>query len=405
MLDFKDCFRTTLGPSTLGVVRMVKSATYLDHNASTKLLPESRSAIVAALDVVGNPSSVHGSGRALTALIETARDQVAKAAGATRKQVVFTGSATEAITQAIVAGAQTLGINEIIVGAGEHAAVLKAVEATGLAVTKVALDADGCVDVAEVKAALEAATAAKHVALICVQAVNNETGVVQLLGKIEALSGPTPHFLFIDAVQAFGKLELDFSTRSADMMAISAHKIGGPRGVGALLLKAHCDKVRLIPGGGQEQGRRGGTEPVALIAGFGAAAEAVSNHYDGDKIAVLNKLIEDGLAKIDPNVVIFGADNTRAGNVSNFALPGVIAPVMMMGLDLEGVAVSSGSACSSGKVGRSHVLVAMGVDPKLADCALRVSVGWSSTKDDVETFLDVLKRVVARHREKQGQAA
>lgn len=384
---------------------MVKLLTYLDHCASTKLLPESRATIIETLDIVGNPSSVHGAGRALTTIIETARDRIAKASGATRKQVIFTGSATEAITQAIVAGARTLSVSEIIFGAGEHMAVIKAVEASGLETTSIALNGDGLIDLEALEAAVDHATAAGRLALVCVQAVNNETGVVQPLAAVEALTGPTSHFLFVDAVQAFGKLDLDFAASSTDMMAISAHKIGGPRGVGALLVKAHCDIVKLIPGGGQEQGRRGGTEAVALIAGFGAAAEAVSSHYDGAAIAKLTDRIETGLAKLAPNLVIFGAQSARSGNVVNFAMPGIIAPVMMMGLDLEGVAVSSGSACSSGKVGRSHVLGAMNVAPELADCALRVSLGWNSTKQDVDRFLNALEKVLLQHSKKRGHAA
>lgn len=377
---------------------MTQSGVYLDHNASTVLLAESRTAIGVALDLTGNPSSVHGAGRALKALVEKARDQIVKAAVSERAHVVFTGSATESITQAIVGGAKALGFDEIIVSAGEHAAVLKAAEMTGLPVTHVGLSADGVIDVSALADAVNAAGKSGRVALVGVHAVNNETGVVQPVGEIEALVGPTPHFLFVDAVQAFGKLPLDFAARATDMMAISAHKIGGPAGVGALLMKAHCDAVRLIPGGGQEQGRRGGTEPVALIAGFGAAAEKFPMAYDADAVLVLVNELEAGLKQFDADIEVFGAGATRIGNVVNFAVPGMKASVAMMGLDLEGIAVSSGSACSSGKVGRSHVLEAMGVAPALADCALRVSLGWSSTHADVDAFLAAFEKVLGQHR-------
>ncbi len=384
---------------------MTHSDVYLDHNASTQLLDPARAAIVGGLDSTGNPSSVHGAGRRLRTLVEKARDQVAKAAGAERKHVVFTGSATEALTQAIAGGARALGFDAIIVSAGEHAATLKAAEMTGLPVSQTALTPDGRIDFAALEAAVAAASAAGQVALVAVHAVNNETGVIQPVGEIEVLVGPTPHFLLVDAVQAFGKLELDFAVRAADMMAISAHKIGGPAGVGALLVKPHCDVARLIPGGGQEQNRRGGTESAALIAGFGAAAEIFPSAYDANAIAGLTDALTRGVQSLAPEVVVFGANVDRMGNVVNFAMPGVKASVAMMGLDLEGVAVSSGSACSSGKVGRSHVLQAMDVDPDLADCALRVSLGWPSTQDDVDRFLKAFEKVLGQHRKSSGRAA
>ncbi|HWA19663.1 MAG TPA: aminotransferase class V-fold PLP-dependent enzyme, partial [Devosia sp.] len=209
---------------------MKPSAVYLDHNASAPLLPEAREAVVAALELTGNPSSVHGHGRALRALVDAARAKIAKAAGATREQVVFTGSATEAITQAIVGGAKALGIGRIVVSAGCHTAALKAAEATGLPVTVVDLDADGLIRVDEVGAAMREADAAGRKLLVAVHWVNNETGVIQPIGKIEALVGASPHYLFVDAVQAFGKMDLEFAAHAPDMMAISGHKIGAPAG-------------------------------------------------------------------------------------------------------------------------------------------------------------------------------
>jgi cysteine desulfurase len=189
------------------------------------------------------------------------------------------------------------------------------------------------------------------------------------------------------------------------MMAVSAHKIGGPAGVGALLVKAHADGVRLIPGGGQEQGRRGGTEPAALIAGFGAAAEAFNRRYDAARIAVLAQRVETDLLTMAPEAVVFGTGADRAGNVVNFAVPGLTNAAAMMGLDLMGMSVSSGSACSSGKVGASDVLKAMGVPAALAACALRVSLGWNSTDEDVDAFLAGFGEVLERHRGRRGKAA
>ena len=384
---------------------MTRPAIYLDHNASAPLLPEAREALLAALDLTGNPSSVHSHGRALRALVDAARGKVAHAAGAERDQVVFTGSATEAITQAIVGGATAFGVDAIVTSAGDHAAVFRAAESTGLPVKKVGLDADGLIKVEEIAAALKSADSVGMKLLVAVHLVNNETGVIQPVDRIEVLVGPSPHYLFVDAVQAFGKFGLEFASRAPDMVAVSGHKIGAPAGIGALLMKGHADQVRLIPGGGQETGRRGGTEAAALIAAFGAAAEAFPPRFYDANVSELVRIAEDGMRLIAPDLVIFGEKTDRIGNVSNFAVPRLKNSVAMMGLDLAGLTVSSGSACSSGKVGPSHVLAAMGVAPELSECAMRVSFGWNSTVDDVEAYLKGFGEVVGRHRARHGVAA
>lgn len=384
---------------------MTRPAIYLDHNASAPLLPEAREALLAALELTGNPSSVHGHGRALRNLVETARAGVAKLAGAEREQVVFTSSATEAITQAIVAGARAFNVDAIVVSAGDHAAVLKAAEATRRPVKTVGLDADGLIKVDEVAAAIRAADSVGMKLLVCVHLVNNETGVVQPLDRIEVLVGPSPHYLFVDAVQAFGKIDLEFSSCATDMVAVSGHKIGAPAGIGALLMKGHADQVRLIPGGGQETGRRGGTESAALISAFGAAAEAFPTRLYDANVSELVRVAEDGMRMIAPDLVVFCENADRIGNVSNFAVPGLKNSAAMMGLDLAGLSVSSGSACSSGKVGPSHVLAAMGVAPALSECALRVSFGWNSTLADVEAYLKGFGEVVGRQRARHVVAA
>lgn len=384
---------------------MTRAAIYLDHNAASPLLPEARAAVADVLALTGNPSSVHAHGRALRDVIETARGEVATLAGAMPKQVVFTGSATEAITQAVVAGSRELKADAVVVSAGEHSAVLKAAEASGLPVRAVGLTGDGLIDIDALGVLLEQAETAGETLLVCVHWVNNETGVVQPMGRINALVGASRHLLFVDAVQACGKLPLEFAASAPDMMAISGHKIGGIAGVGTLLVKGHADTVRLIPGGGQEQGRRGGTEPVAAIAAFGAAARAFPQRYGSNAVAGLAEAVETGLKALAPDTVIFGAGAERIGNTVNFAVPGLTNAVAMMGLDLAGVSVSSGSACSSGKVGASHVLKAMGVDAALAECALRVSLGWNSTNEDVAAFLEAFETVLARHRSRRGRAA
>jgi len=381
---------------------MKRPAIYLDHNAASPLRPEARAMLLAALEHTGNPSSVHAHGRALRDLIETGRQQVARRAGAETRQLVFTGSATEAITQAIVGGAKSFRAGAIAIGAGEHAAALKAAEATGLPLWTIGLDQAGRIDLDQLAESLSRADAEGMTLLVALHWVNNETGIVQPMGRINALVGPTRHTLFIDAVQAFGKLDLDFAASAPDMMAISGHKIGAPAGIGALLVKGHADTVRLIPGGGQEQGRRGGTESTALIAAFGAAAEA--SLYDGDRMLALTQRIEQGLLAMAPDAVIFGAGADRIGNVVNFAVPGLRNATAMMALDLMGLSISSGSACSSGKVGASHVLAAMNVGRDLAECALRVSFGWNSTDEDAAAFLAGFETLLARHR-RPGKAA
>ncbi len=384
---------------------MSAGTTYLDHNASAPLLPEAREAVLKALELTGNPSSVHAHGRALRSLVDEARTRVAKLAGATREQVVFTGSATEAITQASVGGAKALGFEGIVISAGEHAAVSKAAEATGLPVTIAGLDENGVIRVEEIAAAMARADAFGAKLLVAVHLVNNETGVIQPIDRIEVLVGTSSHFLFVDAVQALGKLELDFAGRAPDMMAVSAHKIGGPQGVGALLLKGHADQVRLIPGGGQETGRRGGTEAAALIAGFGAAAQVFpARYFEANPGEILETAVQR-LRSLAPATVVFGETAERIGNTLDFAIPGLKNSVAMMGLDLRGISVSSGSACSSGKVGPSHVLRAMGVPAELGECAMRLSVGWNSTMADIDAFIEGLTEVLNRHRERRATAA
>ncbi len=384
---------------------MSKTSVYLDHNASAPILPDAAAAVRAALDLCGNASSVHADGRAVRAAIEAARGAVARAAGANRRDVVFTASATEALTQGLVGGARAFGASEIVVGAGEHMAVLRTAEASGLPVRTIGVDSDGVLRLEEIEAALAGLENAGGLGLFAFQMVNNETGVVQPVAQIEKLIGPTRHLLLVDAVQAFGKLELDFAARAADMMAVSAHKIGGPAGAGALMMKPHCDEVRLIPGGGQELGRRGGTESLLAVAGFGAAAQGFKKVYKAAEIKSLGDRIEAEVLKLAPDATIFGRKAGRIGNTVNFAVPGLSAAVAMMALDLDGVAISSGSACSSGKVGKSHVLAAMGVAPELAKGALRVSLGWNSNENDVAAFAAAFARVLTRRRARNKEAA
>jgi len=384
---------------------MTNFVTYLDHHASATLLPAAREVMIDMLDIVGNPSSVHANGRKLRAAIETARDNLALAAGTIRSRVVFTGSATEALTQAIVGGVKSNDVSRVLYGAGEHMAVVQAVEATGIVAQAVPMLPNGQYNLDWLSFEVGKAAETGERLLVVVQQVNNETAVIQPLADIEDLLRDTNHLLILDAAQGFGKTQFFFDPSRVDAMAISAHKIGGPVGVGALIVKPAMDSAKLIPGGGQEQGRRGGTESAALIAGFGAACVDVSTRFAAVREAKLVDQAQEGLLKIAPDVTIFGSEVERTGTALCFAVPTLKNNISMINYDLENVALSAGSACSSGKVSRSHVLSAMGVDDALADCALRLSVGWDSTGDDIERFLTVTKRIVARHQSTSGAAA
>ncbi|MCF4099831.1 cysteine desulfurase family protein [Maritalea mediterranea] len=373
------------------------AVTYLDHSASAPLLPDALAAMNDTLAIPGNPSSVHENGRKLRAIIEEARDHVALLCGTARGRVVFTGSATESLTHAIWGLARSGKINRILVGAGEHMAVIRAVETAGVPFDLIPLQSKGLLDLVALERQLEAAAEADERVLVAVQQVNNETSVVQPIDEIGNLMFESEHYLLVDGAQGAGKVEFYFDPSRADFYSVSAHKIGGPAGVGALILKPRVDDVRLIPGGGQEQGRRGGTESAALLSGFGvAAAQAVEDFANMPKDLVA--AAEAGLKKLYPQVEFFGADAPRSGFASAFALPGIKNNISMIQYDLAHIALSAGSACSSGKVSRSHVLAAMQVDPELADCALRLSVGWNSTMADIEQFLSATKQIVEKFR-------
>ncbi|HHS83150.1 MAG TPA: aminotransferase class V-fold PLP-dependent enzyme, partial [Devosia sp.] len=365
---------------------MSRSRVYLDHNASAPLLPAARREMEGLLDAFGNPSAQHTEGRRLATVIDTARSRVADLCGAARGQVVFTGSASEAITQALRGGVSGLGVGRLIVSDGEHRAVRAAAELCGVPVVRIGLGRDGRIDLNGLKEHLARGNADDKT-LVCVHWVNNETGVVQPIAEICDMVRDSGHLLFVDGVQGAGKLDLSFERSGIHMMAISAHKLGGPVGVGALLVRESCNGAVLIPGGGQEQGRRGGTRSAMLLAGFGAAAAACRQAFDMERLGGLIGEFEAGLRAMCADLVVFGKLAERLGNVSLFALPGLQNETALIGLDLKGIAVSAGSACSSGKRAQSAVLAGMGVPEKLAQCALRVSVGWNSTRDDIHAVL------------------
>jgi cysteine desulfurase len=363
---------------------------YFDWNATAPLKAEARTAMAAALGTTGNPSSVHAEGRAARRLIEDARAEVAALVGAEAKNVTFTSGATEAnmlaLTPALEAGAEKAPCDRLFVSAVEHPSVLSGGRFAPEQVSELGVDANGAVDLA----ALERVLGEAERPLVSVMLANNETGVIQPIAEIAEIVHRANGLLHVDAVQAPGRIACDMAALGADLMSLSAHKLGGPQGVGALIRRSDIHIADpLIRGGGQERSQRAGTENVAGIAGFGAAAAAVRATAEADalRMAALRERLEAGLKAATPEIVIFGADAPRLPNTTLFAVPGLKAETAIIAFDLNGIALSSGSACSSGKVAASHVLAAMGVQPDLARGALRVSLGRTTTEADVEQFL------------------
>ena len=359
-------------------------ASYLDYNATAPLRPEARAAMLLALDETGNASSVHGFGRRARHLIEEARELVAALVSARPEQVIFTAGGTEANNMALRGFARP-----ILASAGEHDSVL------GLDhLERIPLTRDGVVDLARLEARLNEVDTP---ALVALMRANNETGVIQPVAEAARLAHGQGALLHCDAVQAAGKIPVDFGALGADSLSLSAHKLGGPQGAGALILAEGLEPAPLLAGGGQERRRRAGTENVAAIAGFGAAARAVLPELEDRRaLAKLRDELETGLRALAPDIAIHGAGAPRLPNTSCFGVPGLSAETLVMALDLAGVAVSAGAACSSGKVAASHVLRAMGLDEAAAGEAIRVSLGWASTAEDTAHFLEAWRGCLVR---------
>jgi cysteine desulfurase len=361
---------------------------YLDWNATAPLRREARAAVLAAMDVNGNPSSVHGEGRAARRIIEAARENVASLVGTEPRNVTFTSGGTEANMLALAPAPGTKIQAKLLVSAIEHASVLAGGRFPAAAVERLPVTARGQVDLAVLEQRLEALGAG---VLVSVMLANNETGVIQPIAAVAALVRGAGGTLHVDGVQAPGRIPCDISTLSADLLTLSGHKIGAPKGAGALIRRDAGVPIpaALITGGGQERRLRAGTENVLGIAGFGAAAAAVVRDFDRERarMLALRARLEGSLKAHSPHVVIFGADAERLPNTTLFAVPGMKAETAVIAFDLEGIAVSSGAACSSGKVQPSHVLAAMGVPPALARGAVRVSLGPSTSESDVDRFI------------------
>jgi cysteine desulfurase len=380
---------------------------YLDYNATAPLREQARAAMMAAFDVIGNPSSIHAEGRAARALVEDARREVAALAGVAPRGVVFTSGGTEAANLALTPHISAPGlkspIGRLILSAGEHVCVLAGHRFAPEAAEIALLDGDGRLDLAALEARLEGAPV-----LLALQGANNETGVMQPVAEAAALVHARGGLVVCDAVQLAGRTVFDAASLGADFLILSAHKFGGPKGAGALIAARPGLSIGapLPRGGGQERGARAGTENVAGIAGFGAAARAAMADAASEaaRLTVLRDRLEALVARAAPDAIVFGARAPRLPNTSCFAVPGVPAASLLMRLDLDGIAASSGSACSSGKVANSHVLAAMGVARELAAGAIRLSVGWASTDEDVERFGEAFGKALASLRRARGAA-
>lgn len=377
--------------------------TYLDWNATAPLLPAAREAVVAALDMVGNPSSVHGEGRALRMLVEAARRDVAALVNAAPAHVIFTSGASEAanlvLTPGYRMGRTPLAIGHLYVSEIEHPALREGGRFQREAVTSVPVTRAGVVDLDALDALLQGHDKAAGLPMVAIMLANNETGIVQPVKAAAEIVRRHGGLLVVDAVQAVGRMPVDMEALDADFLVISSHKLGGPKGAGALVSRGEVlMPAPLIRGGGQEKGHRSGTENPAALAGFAAAARAAATDMAARNagIAALRDALEAGMRAVTNDIVIHGGEVERVANTSFFSLPGLKSETGQIAFDLEGIALSAGSACSSGKVGQSHVLTAMGFDATLG--GLRVSLGPGSVQADVDRFLAAFSRIASRRR-------
>jgi cysteine desulfurase len=376
---------------------------YLDYNATAPLRPEVREAIVAALDAYGNPSSVHAEGREARALIESARAKVAALASARAEDVIFTSGGSEA--NALALAAQAGEAWHCYISAVEHPSVLAGGRFYRESTTRIPVSGDGVTDLDVLAAELAKHHLGGWRPFVSLMAANNETGAIQPVAAAAEIVHAAGGLLHTDAVQVAGRQPLDFGALGADMMTLSAHKLGGPKGVGVLVLREGVAVEPLIKGGGQEGRRRAGTENVAGIVGFGVAAELAAAELE--KAAALVSLrdeLESRALEVEPGTVVVSGRVARLPNTSCIAVPGTKAETLVIGLDLAQVAVSAGSACSSGRVEASHVLSAMGLSPGLAQGAIRVSLGFGTTSADIERFIGAWGELIKRMRQRQEAA-
>jgi cysteine desulfurase len=379
---------------------MAANRAYLDHNATSPLRPAARAAMAAVLEAGGNASSVHAEGRAARARIETARGQIAHALGATASCVTFTSGATEAnalaLSPVMEIGGEPRSFDVLLISSVEHPSVRSGGKFPADKIELIPVNGEGLVDIEALETTLAAHRKAGRRALVSVMAANNETGALQPLAGIALAVHEAGGMLHSDAVQIAGKLPFDLEASGADLISISSHKLGGPQGAGVLIVRS--DGIRVPPllrGGGQEGGRRAGTENVAAIAGFGAAIDEAESNLARETVRQrkLRDMTERGIREIAPDTVILSEAAERLPNTICFAARGVPAETGVIAFDLDGVALSAGAACSSGKVGPSETLKAMGVSPEIAKSAMRLSIGWDTNEDRISRFLEAWKRV------------
>lgn len=387
---------------------MKANRAYLDHNASAPLAPEARAAMLAVLDTHGNPSSVHAEGRALRRIVETARRDVAALAGASAEHVIFTSGATEAASMLLTPnwrmGRSPLLMSKVYVCAADHPCTLAGGRFAAADISTYGVSPDGRVDLTELESLLGAHDMASGLPLVAIHAANNETGVIQPVSEVARIVKAAGGVLVVDAVQAAGRIPIDMSEGWGDFLILSSHKIGGPQGAGAVLGGSDLMMpAPLVRGGGQEKGHRAGTENVAAIAGFGVAAVLAGESLrDIGRVAAMREAVEAAVLGYASDATIYGSSAPRLANTSFFAIPGVKAETAQIAFDLAGVALSAGSACSSGRVGPSHVLKAMGFASD--EGALRVSIGPSTTREEISMFREALAALVTRRAERTKAA-
>ena len=378
----------------------MQTATYFDHNGTTRLDSRVLERMLPFMtEQSGNATSRHSAGRTARQAIEQAREQVAAAVGAYPSQVVFTGSGTEADNLAIHGIAMANGVEQVLISAIEHPAVSRPAQALqwqGIKTGLIAADANGVIRPAALEAAISGAT--KPVGLVSVMLANNETGVIQPISDLAEMARQHKAWVHTDAVQALGKISVDFAELNVHAMTLSSHKIHGPQGAGALILDKRVDIRPLLYGGGQEKGLRSGSENLAALVGFGMAAELSTSGLAPrrEHMEKLRARLEQGLAEL--GATLFGAGAARLPNTSFFAFDGIEGETLVMALDRQGFAVASGSACSSDSTEPSHVLMAMGVNSDLARGSVRVSLGYTNTMQEVDAFLLTLKGELQRLR-------
>lgn len=380
---------------------------YLDHNAGSPLRPQVKQAVIEALDMAANGSSIHQEGRKAKGLIERSRQSIAEMVGAAPSGVTFTCGGSEAnatiLQPKLTVKRKPRVIERLLVSGTEHHSVLKGGSFAPEQIEIVPVDSDGIINLAWLSDRLAKAHLAGECALVAVMLANNETGVrqpVEIIGDLVAEYGS---FFLCDAIQGPGKLAVDINKIGAHFLTLSAHKMGGPQGIGAIVRRTESYAFTpLIRGGGQENYGRAGTENIAAIHGFGVAAQLIAEDpSSAERIATLRDAMEQGLR----GGVVLGSQVERLPNTSCIAFPGLTAETMLISLDLQGFAVSSGSACSSGKVGLSHVLTAMGVEPNTAQSAIRISLGWNTTEEDIKQFTEAFNKMTDALSPKQRETA